>query len=198
METSRLIYLFLQTARINALSGFEKPMADFIKSFLSQYNYTGTKDDSKQFSESNTGNFICRIGSGGDFLLLSHMDTARPTEYVKPVIDNEKITCSGDTVLSVDNRAGVSVLLYTLEIIAKDKIPVKEFNVILTTCEEKTLFGSENLGIIGSIKKDLYLIQDTDRETSSIQHAERFVLKLKLLVKHHTPVLYPRKVLIHC
>lgn len=153
METSRLIELFLQTARINALSGNEKPMADFIKSFLTQYNYTITEDDSKQYSGSNTGNLICKIGNGGDFLLSSHMDTARPTEHVKPIIDDEKITSSGDTVLGVDNRVGVSVLLYTLERIVKEKIPVKDFTVVFTTCEETTLFGSKNLGVNGHIKK---------------------------------------------
>ncbi|MCJ7554643.1 MAG: M20/M25/M40 family metallo-hydrolase, partial [Ignavibacteriaceae bacterium] len=141
------------TSRINALSGNEKPLADFIKSFLSEYNYSITEDDSKEHSNSNTGNLICKVGSGGDFLLSSHMDTARPTENVKPIIEKDKIVSSGDTVLGVDNRAGVSALLYTLERIAREKIPVKDFTVVFTTCEETTLFGSKNLGINGSVKK---------------------------------------------
>lgn len=153
MNPSRLIELFIQTAKINALSGNEKPLADFIKSFLIKYNYSVTEDNSKQYSKSNTGNLICKVGNGGDLLLSSHMDTARPTENVKPVIDEEKITSSGDTVLGVDNRVGVSVLLYTLERIAKEKIPVKDFTVVFTTCEETTLFGSKNLGVNGNIKK---------------------------------------------
>lgn len=153
METSRLIDLFLQTAKINALSGSEKPLADFIKSFLTKYNYSVTEDDSWHYSKSNTGNLICKIGDGGNFLLSSHMDTARPTESVKPLIDDEKITSSGDTVLGVDNRVGVTVLLYLLEKIAKEKIPVKDFTVVFTTCEETTLFGSKNLGVNGIIKK---------------------------------------------
>jgi tripeptide aminopeptidase len=153
METSRLIDLFLQTARINALSGNEKPLADFIKSFLTQYNYSVTEDDSWHYSKSNTGNLICKIGDGGNFLLSSHMDTARPTDCVKPLIDDEKITSSGDTVLGVDNRVGVTVLLYLLEKIAKEKISVKDFTVVFTTCEETTLFGSKYLGINGQINK---------------------------------------------
>lgn len=153
MDPSRIIELFLQTSRINALSGNEKPLADFIKSFLSEYNYSITEDDSKEHSNSNTGNLICKVGSGGDFLLSSHMDTARPTENVKPIIEKDKIVSSGDTVLGVDNRAGVSALLYTLERIAREKIPVKDFTVVFTTCEETTLFGSKNLGINGSVKK---------------------------------------------
>jgi tripeptide aminopeptidase len=81
------------------------------------------------------------------------MDTARPTIDVKPIIQNDKIISSGDTVLGVDNRAGVSVLLYTLKKIAKEKIPVKDFTVAFRTCEETTLYGSQNLGVNGGIKK---------------------------------------------
>jgi tripeptide aminopeptidase len=181
MEPSRLIDLFLQTARINALSGNEKPLADFIRTFLSQYNYPVTEDDSKHFSNSNSGNLICKVGSGGDFLLSSHMDTARPTENVNPVIDDEKITSSGDTVLGVDNRVGVSVLLYTLERIAKEKIPVKDFTVVFTTCEETTLFGSKNLGVNGSIKKGF--VFDSGYRPGNFIHSACGALGFKVKIK---------------
>ena len=152
MHNQRLIDLFLEVARINALSGNEKPLAEYIKSFLTKFGYHVNEDNSRSATNSNTGNLICKIGNGGNFLLLSHMDTARPTEHVKPVILGDKITSSGDTVLGVDNRAGVSVLLYTLEKIANENIPVKDFTVVFTTCEETTLFGSKNLGVNGEIK----------------------------------------------
>jgi tripeptide aminopeptidase len=152
MNTNHLIDLFLETAKIDALSGNEKSLADYIKSFLQKYNYTITEDNSSLFSNSNTGNLICKIGKGGDFVLTAHMDTARPTLNIKPKILEDKIVSSGDTVLGVDNRAGVSVLLYLLEKIALDKIPVKDFTVAFTTCEETTLFGSKHLGLNGQIK----------------------------------------------
>ncbi len=153
MNPSRLIEIFLQVIRINALSGNEKPLADFINSFLANLGYKVEFDDSAKFTNSNTGNLICRIGNGGDFVMTAHMDTARPTENVKPKISDDKITSSGDTVLGVDNRVGVAVLLYTLERVALKKIPVKDFTVAFTTCEETTLFGSKYIGLNGNIKK---------------------------------------------
>ncbi len=152
-DRQRIIEIFLQSAPIEALSGSEKPVADFIKTFLSCYNYTITEDNSYKFTGSNSGNLICKVGTCGDFLLLSHMDTARPTKEVKPFVKEDRIVSTGDTVLGVDNRAGVAVLLYTLEKIAKEKIPVKDFTVVFTTCEETTLFGSKHLDINGKIKK---------------------------------------------
>ncbi len=152
MDVQELINLFIKTAKINALSSDEKPVADYIKSVLNKYNYNITEDDSKSFTNSNTGNLICRVGEGGDFVLTAHMDTARPTKNLNPVISKDKITSSGDTVLGVDNRAGVTALLFVLKKIAEEKIQVKNFTVAFTTCEETTLFGSKHLGLNGKIK----------------------------------------------
>lgn len=152
MNNDRLIQLFLEVARINALSGNEKPLADYIKSFVTKHNFEIVEDNSTEFTKSNSGNLICKTGTGGNFVLLSHMDTARPTENLKPIILEDRIISSGDTVLGVDNRAGVAVLLYTLEKIAQENISVKDFTIAFTTCEETTLLGSKNLGINGEIK----------------------------------------------
>jgi len=152
MDTNHLINLFIETVKINSLSGKENVLANHIRSFLQQYNYNITEDNSKTKTNSNTGNLICKIGEGGNFVLTAHMDTARPTQDVKPIISKDRITSSGDTVLGVDNRAGVTTLLFLLEKIAIEKIPVKDFTVAFTTCEETTLFGSKYLGLNGNIK----------------------------------------------
>jgi tripeptide aminopeptidase len=152
MKAESLVKLFLEVAKIDALSGKEKVLALYIRSFLKKYNYCIIEDESNKFSKSDTGNLIIPIGDGGNFVLLSHMDTARPTLNLNPLVSEDRITSSGDTILGVDNRAGVSVLLYTLEKIARDKIPVKDFSVAFTTCEETTLFGSKYIGLNDNIK----------------------------------------------
>ena len=152
MEAKHLVDLFLKTAHVDSLSGKEKSLAEYIKSFLKKYNYSITEDESRKFSSSDTGNLIIKVGSGGEFVLLSHMDTARSTLNLKPLILEDKIVSSGDTVLGVDNRAGVTILLFMLEKIAKEKISVKDFTIAFTTCEETTLYGSKYLGVNGKIK----------------------------------------------
>ena len=152
MEAKHLVDLFLKTAQVDSLSGKEKSLAEYIKSFLKKYNYSITEDESRKFSSSDTGNLIIKVGSGGEFVLLSHMDTARSTLNLKPLILEDKIVSSGDTVLGVDNRAGVTILLFMLEKIAKEKISVKDFTIAFTTCEETTLYGSKYLGVNGKIK----------------------------------------------
>ncbi len=157
MNEKNLIELFLRLAKIDALSGQEKSVAHFIKAFLAQYNYNVIEDDSNQKSKSNSGNLICKVGNGGDFILLSHMDTARTTKNVNPVILSDRITSGGDTVLGVDNRVGIAVILYTIEKLHKQKINHKDFTIAFTTCEETTLLGSKNLDVNGSIKMGFVL-----------------------------------------
>ncbi len=153
IDTDRLTEIFLETIKIDSLSGNEKPLANYIRNFLSPYkNIEVIEDSSNKHSNSSTGNLIIKVGNGGNFVMLSHMDTARPTKGLKPVVFDDKITSDGNTVLGVDNRVGVSVLLYTLE---KHLLngSTKNFTIAFTTCEETTLLGSKHIELDEKIKK---------------------------------------------
>lgn len=153
MIDPNLLSIFLDVIKIEGLSTQEKNVAIHIRNFLSQFPVTIHEDDSYKFTKSNTGNLICKIGDGGDMLLMSHMDTARSTKDVKPIILEDRITSDGTTVLGVDNRAGIAVLLFLINKIFTEKIPIKNFTVAFSTCEETTLYGSKYLGINGNIKR---------------------------------------------
>ncbi len=180
MNHHRLIEIFLQVAPINACSGREKPVADFIKKFLSPFGLQVIEDSANIYSMSNTGNIICKKGDGGDFILLSHMDTARPTKKLKPVVENDRIVSDGNTILGVDNRAGISILLYLLEHIFIENIKTKNFTVAFTTCEETTLIGSKKLGVNGQIKKGF--IFDSSHRPGNFIHSACGSLGFKITV----------------
>ncbi len=182
----RLIDIFLRAASVNSLSQNEKPVADFIKDFLSGTSFSLSEDESKAITGSNTGNLIIQIGNGGDFVLLSHMDTARPTLKMRPVFQNGKITSAGDTVLGVDNRLGIAILLYTLEKIHHEKIPVKDFTVVFTTCEETTLLGSKNLNLSTQVNRG-FVFDSSFRPGNFINSAcgaKGFKIKIKGRASH--------------
>lgn len=144
---ARLVELFLEIIQIEGLSHKEKSVADFIITYLKNLGLKPTVDASYQKTESNTGNVICKIGTGGNFLLLSHMDTARTTKGVKPIVKEDRITSDGNTVLGVDNRVGTAVILRMVEKIITEKIKTQDFTIAFTTCEETTLEGSKNLDL---------------------------------------------------
>jgi len=147
----RLKEIFLETASIEALSGNENKMAEYIISFLEKLNLNPYQDDSAIQSKGNCGNVLCPVGNGGSMLLLSHMDTARSTKDLKPVFHKDRITSDGTTVLGVDNRAGVACLLYAIEKNIADNVQLNDFTLAFTVQEETTLLGSQYLGINGNI-----------------------------------------------
>ena len=152
MIDERLKQIFLELIRIDGLSFNERNIFNYINNFLLSNNYKPTEDESKVNSKSNTGNLICKIGNGGSFILTAHMDTARPTINVNPQLKEDRITSDGTTVLGVDNRAGIAILLRLLEKINTEKISTKDFSVAFTTCEEITLGGSKNISLNGSTR----------------------------------------------
>ncbi|MBD1207102.1 MAG: M20/M25/M40 family metallo-hydrolase [Ignavibacteria bacterium] len=141
----RIIEIFKEVTVIPALSGKERPMADYIHNFVSRLGLNSYEDNTFTRWDGDAGNILCPVAGGGDFIMTAHMDTPRPTTDTKVIVDEEKITSDGTTALGVDNRAGVTILLYTLEKIVKENIQTRGFTVAFTTCEETTLDGSMNI-----------------------------------------------------
>jgi len=153
MDNKNLVDSFIEIAGIEGLSENEKSVASFIKSVFTSLDLNFFEDGSKEKTGSDTGNIICKFGNGGDFLLSCHMDTARSTKNLKPIILEDKITSDGSTVLGVDNRVGVTVLLELVKAIINEKLQHKDFTLVFTTCEETTLAGSLNVEIGNAIKR---------------------------------------------
>lgn len=148
----RLLEIFLKLVTIDGTSANERNIADFIISFLTELKLSPYEDSCAKASNGNSGNILCPIGDGGDFILLSHMDTARPTINLKPIIHSDRITSDGTTILGADNRAGIACLLYSLEKLITQKIPVRNFTLVFTIQEETTLNGSRFLELNGRYK----------------------------------------------
>ncbi len=144
---------FIELCSINALSGEEKPVAEFISAKLRSLGYHPYTDNSAALTKSNTGNLICRIGTGGNFVLLSHMDTARTTQGLKVQIKDGKISSDGTTILGADDRAGIATILSALEYAVINNLKLKDFTVAFTTCEETTLDGSRNIELPEGIRR---------------------------------------------
>ena len=144
--------LFLHLISIDSISGNEKPVAEYIVEFLTNLGLQPYIDNTASVTGCNSGNVICPVNGGGDFVLLAHMDTARSTKGVKPQFLEDRITSDGTTVLGVDDRAGMAAILYALQQAVKEKMAIRPFTLAFTTCEETTLLGSQSLQLDKSIK----------------------------------------------
>jgi len=149
----RLLEIFTTITKINGTSGKEKDVANYIMEFLSRLGFPVYEDNAGKKINGNCGNLICKIGNGGDFILLSHMDTARPTSELEHNIEHNRISSKSDTILGADNRAGVSAILYNIEHAINNKLPLKEFTIAFTISEEDNLEGSKVLKLDNRIKR---------------------------------------------
>lgn len=113
--------------------------------FANRLGLSAHEDDAGTLNGSSCGNLIITYGDGGNTLFLSHMDTARSTTKLKPVLLEDRITSDGQTVLGVDNRAGITCLLSALEMIVQENVKCPGFTLVFTICEESTLAGSRHL-----------------------------------------------------
>jgi tripeptide aminopeptidase len=141
----RLVDLFLEVARIEGTSGRERAVADHLRRFLEELGMEVREDDAGVASGGTAGNLIARAGGGGDLALMAHMDTARPSGESVAVVHADRISSDGTTVLGVDDRAGIAMLLYAAEKAIRDGRGRRDFTLGFTVAEETTLGGSRHI-----------------------------------------------------
>ena len=137
----RLKQIFTELTSIDATSGNEAPVAEYIKNFAKNFGLRVFTDGAAELSKGNSGNVIIEILGGGNHLLLAHMDTPRSTANLKHQFHQDRITSDGTTPLGVDDRGGLSSILFALERAAKEGT-LQPCTILFTVCEETTLAGS--------------------------------------------------------
>ncbi len=147
----RLISRFLQLVAIDGLSGEEENVLTYLSSFMEQRGISYEKQRVPELANSETGNLLIQIGTGGTAVFLAHMDTARSTKNLKAIRHSDRISSSGDTILGADNRAGIAILLTALDLLQESGLK-RNFSIAFTICEETSLAGSRNLQLPPEIK----------------------------------------------
>ena len=141
----RLTGLFLEIAGVEGISGRERRVADYISGFLKGKGFLVEEDEAGKVSGGDAGNLICRYGSGGEIMLLAHMDTVSSTAELKAQVHSDRITSDGSTILGSDDRAGVTAILYAVEKLLSGGGGIRDFTGVFTVDEERNLIGSRHL-----------------------------------------------------
>jgi len=120
---------FLDVIKIDSPSGHEQRMITFIKNWLNKIGLNYQID--------KTGNILAKNTSTCQPILFCvHMDTVEPGKGIKPIIEDEIIKSSGNTILGADNKAALSCLMTAVEnYLATEKKP-RSFELLFTVKEE--------------------------------------------------------------
>lgn len=103
----KIIDYFKLLTSIDSPSGREAELADKLSEILRSQNFSLDRD--------SMGNIIARRGQGEPLLLCCHMDTVESTSGLKLQFDGDYITSSGDTILGADDKAGIAIILATID-----------------------------------------------------------------------------------
>lgn len=164
MNSNRLVEIFYNLVSINAVSRQERPVADFIRTTLAKLGAEISEDCAGQEVGGNSGNLIANIEGSlplPPIGFTAHMDTVKPTEGIKPCLQEGKITSDGTTILGADNRAGIAIILFTIEQLKQNGVAHRPFEAIFTIGEETGLFGALHLDKTRVRSKELYILDSS-------------------------------------
>jgi tripeptide aminopeptidase len=166
--SKRLLEIFLDLVCVDATPGHERELLEYASDFTDGLGLVGEEVRFPDLPDGGTGNFLCRVGSGGDRVLVAHMDTVQSTADVRPVVQDGRVRSGGETILGADNRAGVACLLHLLERLKHESLAVRDFTIALTVREETDLLGSRNLLLPPSIRTGF--VFDSSLDPGSFVH----------------------------
>lgn len=151
----RLLELFLDLVRIDAVSGRERPAADYVRGVLGGLGLTveegALKDEAGEPGEAASGNLVCPVAGGGEVAVVAHLDTVLSTAGLDPLVENGRVSARGAPILGADNRAGVAAILRAVERLVEGGSP-PPFTAAFTVREETDLAGARSLVLPESVK----------------------------------------------
>ena len=137
INRERLVKSLCDLVQIDSPSGEEEEVAVELHRRLEALGLSVARDD--------YGNLIASDGGDDPLLLSAHMDTVEPGRGIKPVVDSDRVSSDGSTIVGGDCKAGVAAILEALESLREDGAPHGSVEVAFTREEEIGLVGARNL-----------------------------------------------------
>lgn len=139
----RLLQHFLQYVKISSPSQHEEEIRTLLRSQLTRLKIK-TKIDS-------AGNLIAHLpGQGAQakrspLLLSAHLDTVKPCKRIRPVIRGNVIMTDGKSVLGADDKAGLAVIMETVQRVREARVDHVPLEIIFSVGEETFSNGAAQL-----------------------------------------------------
>ncbi|HVZ12389.1 MAG TPA: M20/M25/M40 family metallo-hydrolase [Patescibacteria group bacterium] len=150
VNQDRLVRTFIEIAKIDSPTGFEKDISIHIVNLLKKMKVSYTTD---KFN--NVVGYL--PGSGEPLLISAHMDTVEPGRSIKPIIKNGKIRSDGTTIIAGDNKMALAAILEAVECIIESGQKSRPLEIVFTSYEESGSYGVEGLDYKKLKSKNGYL-----------------------------------------
>lgn len=140
MNSDNLLNTLFDLLALDAPSGHEEKIADYVLNYLKHRGFS-TKKDAK-------GNAIGFLpGKGEPILLTAHMDRVPPGKGHIPVKQGDVLHSDGTTNLGTDDAAGIVIILEAIDEVLSRELPHPPLVVACTVEEEVGLQGARALDL---------------------------------------------------
>jgi tripeptide aminopeptidase len=187
INKERLISEFLNLVKIDSESKNEFAISNYIKDKLTELKIKVIFDNSNKVLNSSVGNLIAKVnGTMHDsktLMICAHMDTVVPGKNVKPIVKDNTITSSGDTILGADDKSSIAAILEALRCLVNAREKFCDLEVVLTICEEIGLLGAKNLDYSLLKSRQCIVLDSSDFDKIILQAPVSDKLKIKIIGK---------------
>lgn len=168
MAHARLRNYFLELAGIDAVSLHERAVADYLRQHISAWSVDMREDDAATRIQGNCGNVLVKVPAKElvdepPLMLLAHMDTVSSTAGLKIIEEDGVFQSDGRTILGADNRAGVALILYLLDLLHENGMPHRALEVVFSVAEEVGMYGTAALDYNQFSAREAYIFDCSAR-----------------------------------
>ncbi len=174
IKQERLVGSFCDLVRIDSPSDEEEEVALHLTDRLSRLGFSVVRDAH--------GNVIASEDGENPLLLSAHMDTVEPGRGIEPIINGDRITSDGTTILGGDCKAGVAAILEGLESVSEDGTSRRPVQVVFTRGEEIGLVGASNLDY-SMIRASEAVVFDGNGPVNTITGASPTYMRFDITIK---------------
>lgn len=144
----RIIQEFCDLVSVDSVSFQERKLADAVKEKMQELGIRPMEDGADSAYGSSCGNVYGRLEGTSDqapILLSAHLDTVRPGNGKKAVVDYEKgrITSDGTTVLGADDVAGIVEILEGIRLAKESGKKMRTVELLFPIAEEVYTKGAK-------------------------------------------------------
>ncbi|WP_073088919.1 M20/M25/M40 family metallo-hydrolase [Thermosyntropha lipolytica] len=147
LNQKRLVEKFIEMVSISSVSLKEGEFKEFLKRESLKRGLAVEEDEAGKIIGGNAGNLLVRVPGNLDLpplLFSAHMDTVKPGEGIKAVVEGEIIRSRGDTILGSDDKAAIAVLFEVIDILREENRLYPPLELLFTVAEEEGLKGAKN------------------------------------------------------
>ncbi|MBO8159176.1 M20/M25/M40 family metallo-hydrolase [Thermosyntropha sp.] len=161
VKRERLIEKFVNLVSISSVSRNEKDFKEYLKKEFIKRGLNPEEDNAGEIIGGNAGNLFIQIPGTVDaspVLFAAHMDTVKPGEGIKAVVDGDIIRSQGDTVLGADDKAAIAVLMEVYDILREENLLYPPLEFLFTVAEEEGLKGAKSFDFTRVKAKKAYVL----------------------------------------